>query len=116
MQATLFSIFGMVSDQKIRQFAWSVTWQQDPRAVILALLVCRVMPRPVVENRTGYNGRHTQWLALLKWRDSPVGRYSILHRIEHLDPQKDHVEIYHVMSCYEFPWDQTRALELALYR
>lgn len=45
-----------------------------------------------------------------------MGRSSILHRIEQLDPQKDHVAIYHLMSCYEFPWDQTRALELALYR
>ena len=28
----------------------------------------------------------------------------------------DHVKIYHLMCGYEFPWDMTRALEVALYR
>ena len=45
-----------------------------------------------------------------------MGRYDILHRIQQLDPEKDHVEIYGLTGCYEFPWDQIRSLEIALYR
>ena len=45
-----------------------------------------------------------------------MGRYDRLHYIEKLDPKRDHVEIYHLMAGYEFPWDMTRALEVALYR
>jgi hypothetical protein len=45
-----------------------------------------------------------------------MGRYDILHRIESLDPERDHVEIYHLTTGYEFSWDTTRALEIALYR
>lgn len=45
-----------------------------------------------------------------------MGRYDILHRIEQLDPRKDHVQISILSSCYEFPWDTRRALEVALYR
>ncbi|HEY6411629.1 MAG TPA: oxygenase MpaB family protein [Ktedonobacteraceae bacterium] len=45
-----------------------------------------------------------------------MGRYDILRRIEQLDPEKDHVAIYELTICYEFPWDITRALEVALYR
>lgn len=45
-----------------------------------------------------------------------MGRYDRLRRIEELDPKDDHVEIYHLMCGYEFPWDMTRALEVALYR
>ena len=45
-----------------------------------------------------------------------MGRYDRLRRIEELDPKGDHVEIYHLMCGYEFPWDMTRALEVALYR
>jgi hypothetical protein len=45
-----------------------------------------------------------------------MGRYDRLRQIEKLDPKRDHVEIYHLMFGYEFPWDMTRALELALYR
>ncbi|MEV2213377.1 oxygenase MpaB family protein [Streptomyces sp. NPDC050997] len=33
-----------------------------------------------------------------------------------MDPEKDALEIYRLSSAYEFPWDFTRALELALYR
>ena len=43
-------------------------------------------------------------------------RYDILHRVEQLDAIKDHVEIYHLLVCYEFPWDYIRSLEVALYR
>ena len=45
-----------------------------------------------------------------------MGRYDNLRRIEQLDLEKDHVAIYELTSCYEFPWDITRALEVALYR
>jgi len=45
-----------------------------------------------------------------------MGRYDILRRIEQLDPENDHVAIYELTTCYEFPWDITRALEVALYR
>ena len=45
-----------------------------------------------------------------------MGRYDRLRQIERLDPKRDHVEIYHLMCGYEFPWDMTRALEVALYR
>jgi hypothetical protein len=45
-----------------------------------------------------------------------VSRYGIQRRIETLDAIKDHVEIYHLLVCYEFPWDYTRSLEVALYR
>ncbi|KOV57339.1 peptidase [Streptomyces sp. MMG1121] len=33
-----------------------------------------------------------------------------------MDPVADAVEIYRLSVAYEFPWDYTRALELALYR
>ena len=45
-----------------------------------------------------------------------MGRYDRLRRIEELDPKGDHAEIYHLICGYEFPWDMTRALEVALYR
>lgn len=33
-----------------------------------------------------------------------------------LDPEKNCQEISFLLSCYEFPWDTTRSLELALFR
>jgi mpaB/rubber oxygenase-like protein len=39
-----------------------------------------------------------------------------LRRIEELDPERDHHEIYRISSGYEFPWDYQRALELALFK
>jgi ER-bound oxygenase mpaB/B'/Rubber oxygenase, catalytic domain len=39
-----------------------------------------------------------------------------LRRIEQLDPERDFEEIYRISCAYEFPWDTTRALELALFR
>ncbi len=32
------------------------------------------------------------------------------------DPIRDHQRIVHLLACYEFPWDMTRALEFALFR
>lgn len=45
-----------------------------------------------------------------------MGRYDNLRRIQQLDPQKDATEIYTITGCHEFPWDQIRSLEVALYR
>jgi hypothetical protein len=39
-----------------------------------------------------------------------------LDRIQALDPVRDHEEIYRISAGHEFPWDYTRALELALFR
>lgn len=36
--------------------------------------------------------------------------------IQMLDPVKDHHRIVFLMTCYEFPWDMVRALEIALMR
>ena len=43
-------------------------------------------------------------------------RYDRLREILRLDPEADCELIYRLMASYEFPWDFTRALELALYR
>lgn len=45
-----------------------------------------------------------------------VKRYERLRQIRRLDPEKDFLTIYRLSAVYEFPWDFTRALELALYR
>jgi uncharacterized protein (DUF2236 family) len=45
-----------------------------------------------------------------------MARYSRLRRIQELDPELDYQEIYRISTEYEFPWDVTRALELALFR
>lgn len=43
-------------------------------------------------------------------------RFDRLRRIQRMDPVKDAHEIYRLSTAFEFPWDYTRALELALYR
>ncbi|WP_433504274.1 oxygenase MpaB family protein [Pseudonocardia halophobica] len=45
-----------------------------------------------------------------------AGRYDRLREIELLDPETDHLEIYRLMSMYEFPWDINQALSFALFR
>lgn len=45
-----------------------------------------------------------------------VKRFERLEQIRRMDPYREASEIYRLMSAYEFPWDVTRALELALYR
>src|SRR6185312_9226410 len=45
-----------------------------------------------------------------------MSRYAILNAIERLDPEKDHQRIIFLSTCYEFPFDTTRALEFALFR
>jgi ER-bound oxygenase mpaB/B'/Rubber oxygenase, catalytic domain len=44
-------------------------------------------------------------------RDSPY-----LREIQRLDPIADHSRIVYLDTCFEFPWDTTRSLELALFR
>jgi ER-bound oxygenase mpaB/B'/Rubber oxygenase, catalytic domain len=39
-----------------------------------------------------------------------------LQEIRRLDPVADHSRIVYLDVCFEFPWDTTRALELALFR
>src|SRR4051812_36429546 len=43
-------------------------------------------------------------------------RFDRVREIERLDPERDFLRIYRMTATYEFPWDMTRALELALYR
>ena len=45
-----------------------------------------------------------------------MGRYSILDEILKLDPVKDHQRIGFLSASYDFPFDTTRSLELALFR
>jgi hypothetical protein len=45
-----------------------------------------------------------------------VSRYAILKAIRRLDPEKDHQRIVFLSTCYDFPFDTTRALEFALFR
>lgn len=40
----------------------------------------------------------------------------ILSEIERLDPFADHARIVQLSTCWDFPFDTTRALEFALYR
>jgi hypothetical protein len=39
-----------------------------------------------------------------------------LAEILRLDPEQDAARIAHLLACYEFPWDMTRSLEIALFR
>jgi hypothetical protein len=48
--------------------------------------------------------------------DSAVKRFERLEQIRRMDPFREASEIYRLTVAYEFPWDFTRALELALYR
>ncbi len=45
-----------------------------------------------------------------------MSRYAILEAIRGLDPENDHQRIIFLSTCYDFPFDTTRALEFALYR
>ena len=43
-------------------------------------------------------------------------RHRALDEILRLDPREDYERIVYLITCYEFPWDTTRSLELALFR
>jgi hypothetical protein len=45
-----------------------------------------------------------------------MSRYAILRTIQSLDPEQDHQRIVFLSSCFDFPFDTTRALEFALFR
>ncbi len=45
-----------------------------------------------------------------------MGESSHLREIRRLDPVADHGRIVYLDACFEFPWDTTRSLELALFR
>jgi hypothetical protein len=45
-----------------------------------------------------------------------MGESSSLREIRRLDPVADHRRIVYLDACFEFPWDTTRSLELALFR
>lgn len=45
-----------------------------------------------------------------------AGKYAVADRIALLDAERDYEEIARLLATMEFPWDITRALELALYR
>jgi hypothetical protein len=45
-----------------------------------------------------------------------TSRTSIRDFIQTLDPVADHQQICFLSTCYDFPWDYTRALEFALFR
>ena len=51
---------------------------------------------------------------MLKFRKTK--RNDNLQQIQQLDPVQDHCQIAHIMTGYEFPWDTTRSLEIALMR
>lgn len=43
-------------------------------------------------------------------------RTAMREYIESLDPERDCQQIAYLTTCYEFPWDTTRSLEVALFR
>lgn len=45
-----------------------------------------------------------------------LGRRHWQRRIAQLDPHEDYAEICRILSMYEFPWDMTQSLSLALFR
>jgi hypothetical protein len=44
------------------------------------------------------------------------GRLDNLHRIQQLDPERDHLQIYQTMVRFEFPYDMKLGLNLAFDR
>lgn len=47
---------------------------------------------------------------------SKSSRADYPYPLARLDPERDAHRIVHRLVCYEFPWDMTRSLELALFR
>jgi hypothetical protein len=41
---------------------------------------------------------------------------AVLKEIESLDPERDYARISYLSICYDFPWDVTHALDLALLK
>ena len=47
---------------------------------------------------------------------SRIARDHWLRRIDELDPEADHAQIYGITTRHEFPWDMSQALSFALFR
>src|SRR5262245_20363354 len=47
---------------------------------------------------------------------TPMGRSLVLEEIRSLDPERDCQRIVFLSTCFDFPFDTTRALEFALFR
>ena len=45
-----------------------------------------------------------------------MSRFAVLTAIQQLDPVRDAQRIVHLSTCFDFPFDTTRALEFALFR
>ena len=45
-----------------------------------------------------------------------MSRSRVLREIKELDPKTDHQRIVFLSTCFDFPFDTTRALEFALFR
>ena len=45
-----------------------------------------------------------------------MSRFAVRNAIEKLDPERDHERMVFLSSCFDFPFDTTRALEFALFR
>ncbi len=67
--------------------------------------------------------KHLNWsLRILKitsnrsQKSGIMNRKKIVKEILALDPIEDHLKIVQLNSFYDFPWDNTRALEFALFR
>ncbi|MFI1166913.1 oxygenase MpaB family protein [Streptomyces sp. NPDC020801] len=45
-----------------------------------------------------------------------MGRFSRLHRIGRLDPQRDYEQIFRLLTRYEFPWDYLQGVSVAFLR
>jgi hypothetical protein len=45
-----------------------------------------------------------------------MARTTILEEIRRLDPERDCQRIVFLSTCFDFPFDTTRALEFALFR
>lgn len=45
-----------------------------------------------------------------------IWRRVAIEELHHLDARRDHERIAYLDACFEFPWDTTRSLELALFR
>lgn len=45
-----------------------------------------------------------------------MGKFRVFDLIQTLDPERDHQRIVRLSSAWDFAWDTTRALELALFR
>lgn len=65
---------------------------------------------------TNFEAPDSKWASKAAAITRQRGRFAIRDYIQTLDPKEDCQEIAYLFTCYEFPWDVTRSLELALFR